>query len=357
MKVLIVGGGIAGLTLGAFLERLDGVEYKIVEKSKDWSHQGFSLGIWSAGRKVLSDLGLGDKFDNISHPINKFSLESGRGKELKRVDFANKLSNRLDIYSHVFRSDLHSLLRSCVSDVNTGVNIKNINQCDNYDLIVGADGVNSFIRGVVNQEVEKNSRSVLYLTSQNIECDGGVARLLMESGRQAYIFNDNSVKTIVLISNSSYNNGDIRSVKEDFAGFPDIVDALESTINNQILFTAVKNFSNKSSWTNDNIVLIGDAAHPMSPYGGLGASMALEDAQVLSEEIKKIMNGKEMKEAFSDYESVRKPRVKQAMNITDKFQFITSLPVTDRLGIRKRVASLIPSELVLKDFRKLLSED
>ncbi|HEY4526809.1 MAG TPA: NAD(P)-binding protein, partial [Candidatus Paceibacterota bacterium] len=51
MKILIVGGGIAGLTLGAFLENSD-IEFDIIEKCTDWNQQGFLISMWDSGRDI-----------------------------------------------------------------------------------------------------------------------------------------------------------------------------------------------------------------------------------------------------------------------------------------------------------------
>ena len=57
MKILIVGAGIGGLALAAFLNDSN-VEYEIVEKSSDWNHQGYSIGLWNNARHILSKLNL-----------------------------------------------------------------------------------------------------------------------------------------------------------------------------------------------------------------------------------------------------------------------------------------------------------
>ena len=68
MKILIVGAGIGGLTLAAFL-RDSNIEYDIVEKAPDWSHQGYSLSLWNNGRNILRKLDLAEKFDSCGTRI------------------------------------------------------------------------------------------------------------------------------------------------------------------------------------------------------------------------------------------------------------------------------------------------
>jgi 2-polyprenyl-6-methoxyphenol hydroxylase-like FAD-dependent oxidoreductase len=60
-------------------------------------------------------------------------------------------------------------------------------------------------------------------------------------------------------------------------------------------------------------VLLGDAAHAMTPNIGQGAGMAMEDAAVLAEELAR---GGEIEQALAGYVQRRKPRVKTVMRIS-----------------------------------------
>jgi 2-polyprenyl-6-methoxyphenol hydroxylase-like FAD-dependent oxidoreductase len=72
-------------------------------------------------------------------------------------------------------------------------------------------------------------------------------------------------------------------------------------------------------WGLGNVVLIGDAAHGMQPWAGAGASMAAEDAFVLTEMIDKYGFGVEnLQKAFDECQSIRKNRIqffKQTTNL------------------------------------------
>ena len=61
-------------------------------------------------------------------------------------------------------------------------------------------------------------------------------------------------------------------------------------------------------WRNDRVVLVGDAAHAVSPSSGQGASMALEDAVVLAKCLRDVES---VPEAWSTYESLRRQRVEK----------------------------------------------
>lgn len=66
------------------------------------------------------------------------------------------------------------------------------------------------------------------------------------------------------------------------------------------------------AWHNGHMVLIGDAAHAMSPSSGQGASMAIEDAVVLAMCLRDIPG---MPAAFGHYEHLRRARVERAVEL------------------------------------------
>ena len=75
-------------------------------------------------------------------------------------------------------------------------------------------------------------------------------------------------------------------------------------------------------WHTARVVLIGDAAHGFEPFGGLGGSMALEDAYVLAAELSKMSNvgRNEISGALKHYETIRKSRVREARKLTRRMQ-------------------------------------
>ena len=62
-------------------------------------------------------------------------------------------------------------------------------------------------------------------------------------------------------------------------------------------------------WSLGHTVLMGDACHPLSPFGFSGASMAIEDAVTLSTLLTSDVKPKEIPGRFKLYEEIRKPRV------------------------------------------------
>ncbi|KAL8765278.1 MAG: hypothetical protein Q9209_007600 [Squamulea sp. 1 TL-2023] len=63
------------------------------------------------------------------------------------------------------------------------------------------------------------------------------------------------------------------------------------------------------TWSRNRIVLLGDACHPVSPFGFSGASMAIEDAVTLGELLSETVPVDDIPARLKLYEEIRKPRV------------------------------------------------
>jgi len=160
MKVLIVGGGITGLALAAFLERC-GVEYEVAERQNDWARQGFLISIWDPGRDILKKLGLADQFDALGSRIRTYQVKNGSGKVLRTFNFSKLYADFGGVVTVLRRSDLHELLLHVVptekilmnmpvTKVSQNADAAHVEFADgtsaNYDVVVAADGVHSAIR-------------------------------------------------------------------------------------------------------------------------------------------------------------------------------------------------------------------
>lgn len=56
MKILIVGGGVAGTALAGFLKKH--ADVTLVDKAPQWGDIGYAIALWGNGRKILGKLGI-----------------------------------------------------------------------------------------------------------------------------------------------------------------------------------------------------------------------------------------------------------------------------------------------------------
>jgi 2-polyprenyl-6-methoxyphenol hydroxylase-like FAD-dependent oxidoreductase len=101
-----------------------------------------------------------------------------------------------------------------------------------------------------------------------------------------------------------------------------------------IIRTAIYEVPSLPTWSQDRVVLIGDAAHAMSPAAGQGASLALEDAQLLSHLLRD--PSQPLEQTFKHFEQRRKPRT-------------TSIAATARSNDDRALQQLGPVAYWLRD--------
>ena len=85
MRILICGGGIAGLTLASFLLQ-KGIKPVVIDKrAKNEVNKGFGVSIWHNGQKILEKLGLNEDFKKKAYAFPYTAFVDDQGKELKTV--------------------------------------------------------------------------------------------------------------------------------------------------------------------------------------------------------------------------------------------------------------------------------
>src|SRR5215469_2704445 len=161
-KVLISGGGIAGLTLGILLKE-KGWEPTIVERALAVLTEGYVIDFFGTGWDVAERMGLAEELRKITYPIDSLRYVDEHGKTYLSLPVAivkNALSGQ---YNYMQRSDLERVLFErakmlglnvrfgttiqSLEEVGTAVNVTlNDGTRESFALVFGADGVHSHVR-------------------------------------------------------------------------------------------------------------------------------------------------------------------------------------------------------------------
>lgn len=352
MKILIVGGGIAGLSLARALERR-GMQADLVEHHANEPAGGTGLYLPGNATRALEQLGLLDLVRAEAVPINTQRILDSRGRPLsvtRTPDFWAECGPCLSLP----RARLYGILRRSLSqsEIRFGVSVTDIRQANGpcevtfsdetsaeYDLVVGADGINSSVRERVFSGVKPayvGNVCWRFITANTAGIDGWTVMLgagltllaIPVSEQDVYVYADMAVA-------GSEARAGIRDVSlitlfEEFAPpvFPLVADMPDGT---PVHFGSIEQVV-MDEWVRGRVVLIGDAAHAASPSMAEGAGMAMEDALVLAE----ILEGAtDPDAALAAYTQRRRPRVdwvqKQCM-ARDKMR---ALPSLARAGVLK----------------------
>jgi 2-polyprenyl-6-methoxyphenol hydroxylase-like FAD-dependent oxidoreductase len=197
-----------------------------------------------------------------------------------------------------------------------------------YDLVVGADGLNSTIRTLA-----MGDRPAGYVgqASWRFLADGFSGM----SDWTVMLARDRSFLTVALGGGLVYCYADVMTSdpagaargdwRQSFADFAEPVPSLLASVT-EAYFAPIEEVA-PPSWTAGRVVLVGDAAHASSPNMAQGAAMALEDALVLAETLTAASS---VDRALTGYVRRRQPRVAWVQEQTHRRDRTRSLPVVVR---------------------------
>jgi 2-polyprenyl-6-methoxyphenol hydroxylase-like FAD-dependent oxidoreductase len=369
VKVLIAGGGIAGLGAAISL-RQAGHRVQVLERASVPGEVGAGLALWPNGRRALASLGV-DDLDEA--PVRSLKLSTWRGRLLSEPPL-DQLERRYGFgMTLVHRAELHGrLLETLGPDrVRFGTEVVGFEQTGDRvtvalgggqamqaDLLVGADGIRSAVRrdslrdgeprysgascwrGVTGFELEAAK-------SFNWWGPGGEFGAFPLSKQRVYWFG---------VQNRPANDADSSSgLKADlmrtFSGWPELVtEVVEATDESSIVRNNLYDRPPVRSWSRGRVTLVGDAAHPMLPNSAQGACQALEDAVALGEALR----SGDVREGLERYERRRIPianrLVVQSRRTAGMIQS-TNLIAT---AIRDRLVALLPSSTLVRQLDSLM---
>ena len=344
MRVLIVGGGIAGLTLGAFLEQSN-IEYELAEKARDWKQQGYLIGLWDNGRDILQKLGLAEESDKIGARVRRYLIRDGKGRLLRAYELGKLYRDYGTALSFFKRPELHEMLLTRINSGNirlgitinkmaeseTGVTVTLSNgEIKTYDLVVGADGAHSSIRALVFKgDVERYENWRTWFTwIDNKYNPPGTVNEYLEPGVFAMTVQAGEKTLISLCAPADHKVWDVKETrmvrlkslfKSDTVLIPEI---LENIKGEDIMPTDLLEVHLKK-WVRGRVALLGDAGHGFGPHAVLSASMAMEDAYVLAGELMQINKNRTLADALLSYEKKRRKRTAIAERVSQKMRLFS----------------------------------
>lgn len=329
MKILVIGMGIAGPAVCYWLKRF-GFSPVLVEKSAAIRTGGQALDIRGIATHLAREIGIYDQICDVRTRIECGRFVDRSGKVLHEVHGEN-FGFRQDDEVEILRGDLIEILMNTIADVpcyfnqsimniqqdadNVKVHFKS-GQIDHYDLVIGADGIHSAIRGMIFDKDEYQLTPLgLYLSTFTIPNYLNLSHIDLECEAHHK-----------LVSINSDNNPDIARAGFMFRSEHRLKDNRDEYEQKEFLCNTFRDFGwetqnilsrmpqsddfyfdaitqvKMSSWSKGRIALLGDAAYCPSPLSGQGNNLAFVGAYILAGELK-AANGNYM-QAFSRYHAL-----------------------------------------------------
>jgi 2-polyprenyl-6-methoxyphenol hydroxylase-like FAD-dependent oxidoreductase len=327
VHILIVGGGIGGLTLAAALQ-LRGIDACVVERAPAFAPVGAGIVLGVNAMKVMARIGVAAAIAERGIEVATARIADFRGRTLTAIDFKS-LPPGVGHAIAIHRAALHDALLTGVrpETIRLGTTITELDERpervhvrltggaeDDFDLVVGADGIRSSGRALVFGDVPL-SYSGYTCWRFVVRADSGNADTweLWGPGRRFGVVPIGGGKIYCFTTlNAPRNDPAMRDLPLDsFKGFfarfrgpvPQILDALDTA--SDLIWNDLEEVS-VPAWTTHRVALLGDAAHAMTPNMGQGAAMAIEDAVVLAELLGRPIP---IPDSLAQYERRRRPRV------------------------------------------------
>ncbi len=363
-KVLIVGGGPAG-TIAALALHEKGVEVEIVEIEDSFKAVGIGVNLQNSPLRALNKLGLVEEINELGHPIHVVNMLNSDGEPLGPPITPPSLVPGMPAAIAIGRGELAKLFGDKVLErgirARFGQSITNLNQLDDqvevtftdqsketFDLVIGADGINSKVRRLVFGEEEYNTKysgQVIWRAAAPL---GNVSEYQMFNGRgtkiglvpiskeKMYVFVVQASEEEPHKQESKNQMEAMREAMQSFGGIiPDLIDTLEEPAD----IRALKSLIVTEDWYRGRVLLIGDAAHACTPHISYGLGMAVEDGLVLAELFES--SGEDFDIALPKFMERRYERCFKVVAASDQLSAWELNPPADRSDYQKLMSQAL----------------
>lgn len=338
--VLIIGGGVAGPALALFLRKA-GISCAVYEAYPFVTGVGGGLGLAPNGVKVLAALGIAGELKRRAPSIARYAFRNDRGALLAamRIDAPPNgepmlamsrallfetlaaAMQRQHLETHYEKRLLHIEDRggSVVAHFDDGTSAEG-------DLLIGADGVRSVVRGHLLPGAQADYTGMIGIggftplaalpgfdphTMTFVFGKRGFFGYSGADGNAAMwwsnLFLDREIPNDELVSLDV--PAERRELLDRFGHYHTPIPALIGETRG-LLRLNIYDVRSLPTWRRGRVVLIGDAAHAVSPSAGQGASLALEDAMYLA---KLLRDASDVETALARFASDRKPRAERVV--------------------------------------------
>lgn len=373
-EILIVGGGIAGLATAAGLSRA-GIPCEIVERADAWAPVGAGIVLGVNAMRVMRGLGLDEAVTARGARLARGAITDAHARPLGTTDFS-LLGDEFGPTIALHRADLHEVLRGAAPDVpvSLGTTIDSLEPHEKhvdvrlsdgrerrYGLVIGADGLRSRVRALLfgDDRIRYAGYTCWRFAVQAPLAHVELREMWGRGRRFGVVPLGHGRVYCFAVANAPRGvpdpePGRLERLRERFAGFagdvPAILAALrpeDALIHNDLEELAW------GPWHAGRVLLLGDAAHAMTPNMGQGAAMALEDAQVLVELLRA---GGPVPEAFARLRERRASRVRWVQDQSRRIGRVGQLEGALTSRLRNAVVRAIPDGANARALRKMASQ-
>ncbi|XXG96085.1 hypothetical protein Hte_002363 [Hypoxylon texense] len=364
LKIAIIGGGLAGVTLGNALIQHKHLDFHIYESAPEFSERGAAVGLATNAQRALSRV-LPQADETLKRtggiPMNSTRIMVGGGPSIGSLVF-DLIGTDPGIVIH-----RASLLRELLADLPSEVlhankKLSSISERDSnitggglevsftdgttayFDAVVGADGIFSTVRdyvlrGFQGGQSEFKASPAGFWDCRNLvpfeKAKAALGEQYFELDRQYGWVNDGALVMHDVLENRTMVQCVVSAIEDDppkDRKRPLSREFLEKALGSSLESTHTRGIidlilgqpsphcysqwehKDTPTYASGRVCIIGDAAHATTPWQGSGAGLAIEDAMVLGKLLGAVTSGEEVSAAMEAFSDVRRPRCQMVID-------------------------------------------
>ncbi|MDI3468781.1 MAG: hypothetical protein OJF62_000844 [Pseudolabrys sp.] len=341
--VLISGGGIAGLTLAIELHN-NGFDPVVIEREPALRREGYMMDFFGSGWDVAERMGLLERLRAIRYPIDVLQFVDDHGAAWLDVPIGRLRHALRGKYIYLRRQDLERVLAERASElgieIRYGTSLHSLagqsngvratfvgGRSEDFDLVIGADGVHSRVRSLVFGPEKQFARFLgLYVAGLHVPQDGyplgHACKLFEETDRAAFLYplDDKTMDATYIFRHDQRNYAGARTLtflRAQYRGGGWISEnVLRQHQPGEPLYFDSATQIVMPEWHRGRVALIGDACGCLTLLAGQGSHMAMAGAYVLARELKR---HSDHADAFRAYQAFLKPHVDKRQRDAARF--------------------------------------
>lgn len=311
-KVLIVGGGIGGLSAAIAL-RQKGIAVDIVELHETRAEYHVGIVVQANFIRALVELGVADDAVANGFPYSSFGFQDLHGNELRKLKGVKLAGDEYPARLGMTRPALHKVLVNRAIQLGAAITVGTTFATmdndgsqvrvtlesgaeDSYDLVIGADGIYSKVRRDIFGTEFQPAYTGQAVWRYNVERPPHVDKSFnamgpeLELGKCGFIPLDEKTGYIWITQTdperTRYPANELANVfRSLLAGCTGLLAELREQVTDSslVVHRPLEGLLMPPPWNRGRVLLIGDAAHATTPHMGQGAAQAAEDAVVVGE--------------------------------------------------------------------------
>jgi 2-polyprenyl-6-methoxyphenol hydroxylase-like FAD-dependent oxidoreductase len=376
LKVLVAGGGIGGLTLGVALRRA-GFSVRVFERAPSLLPVGAGITMQTNAILAFRMIGLDTEVAAAGHAMQHGTILDSRGRSLGTMLVSEMAQELAAPMIAIHRARLQEVLQKALGPepLTLGTQVMGFREEPERvtaqlsdgtevsgDLLVGADGLHSTVRAQLLNDGEP--RYAGYSSWRGV-CDvpGISDASTSETWGQGLRFGvvplgQGRTYWFATANTPAHGVDAPDAHSELLARFGQwhapTRTLIEQTPVSAIVRTDIYDRPTVRSWGRGRVVLLGDAAHPMTPNMGQGGGQAVEDAVVLA---RCLASAPELSAALARYQALRVPRANYIVKQSWRIGVVGQWENPVACWLRDRIFQLMPPFATRANLRRSLRFD